>query len=191
MQTNGVETKAISPEEAIVASNGLIDCGEQQSKMDIKDYIHLYIGCKVSREHKADRSEKFSEYGKLVGVSASEVEPGRIVAIIDVGLDHQHEWYVEETILNLRPLSSMTEEEQIELYNLIWPNDTRFTDNGKLEHINWMLDLPGEFAPHEDIQLRVEVIGIIKRAIVIKHLLSKGFDLFNLIENNLAISSHA
>lgn len=148
----------------IVASNGLID---------IKDYIHLYIGCNVSREHKAERSEKFSEYGKLVGISASEVEPGRIVAIIDVGLDHQHEWYVEETILNLRPLSSMTEEEVTEMYNDLYDTaeypetSTRYKRNFvRLKLANWEPE-------------------------AMRYLLSKGFDLFNLIENNLAISSHA
>jgi hypothetical protein len=187
MQTNGVETKAISPEEAIVASNGLIDCGEQQSKMDIKDYIHLYIGCKVSREHKADRSEKFSEYGKLVGVSASEVEPGRIVAIIDVGLDHQHEWYVEETILNLRPLSSMTEEEAMEailLMDTIAQSDKPRIKILKLNNINipfWLGENKiARYVSFNDLNPKQ-----------FQYLLSKGFDLFNLIENNLAISSHA
>lgn len=83
---------------------------------EIKDYIHHYIGQKVSRDHNG-----IIEYAKLVGVSQSEIERDRYVSVIDVDIDHFHEWYIEETILCLRPLSDMTEEYKdmlIDDYNL-------------------------------------------------------------------------
>jgi hypothetical protein len=128
--------------------------------MNIKDYLHLYLGCDVCREHKESRSKKFFEYAKLVGVSMSEIEKDKHVAILEVGLDHFHEWYVEETILILRPLSDMTEEEEKEMIasqdDVILEGYTQIllkTDSG--ETVRWML--------------------------------SKGFDLFGLIDAGLAI----
>lgn len=93
---------------------------------DIKDYLHLYLGCDVAREHSESRSKKFFEHAKLIGITASEVEKGKTVAILEVGLDHFHEWYVEETKPILRPLSDMTNEERVILkyYN----NDASIPD---------------------------------------------------------------
>ena len=83
------------------------------------------------REHVETRSKKFYERAKLVGVSASEVERGKTVAIIDVGLDHFHEWYVEETKLILRPLSSMMEEEAAHIGQLVY---------GKPDSVKWRVE---------------------------------------------------
>jgi hypothetical protein len=142
---------------------------------DIKEYIHHYLGCEVAREHKDDRSELFFEYGKLVGVSQSEIEPERSVAIIDVGLDHQHEWYVEETKPILRKLSSMTEEE---LKEWVGSPALSFTDHyckkslGKINHSIYGL---------------YNFISFYGNSDSIPWLLSKHFDLFDLISSGLAI----
>lgn len=152
---------------------------------DIKDYLPFYIGCEVAREHDKSRSEKFCEYGKLVGISESEIERGKTVAILDVGIDHFHEWYVEETKPILRPLSSMTEEEAKEVVKRRSPaGSVKSLDRLVINHIDstsitWsFLSVPniprwerfGELSPDQFI-----------------YLLSKGFDLFNLIPENLAI----
>jgi hypothetical protein len=129
--------------------------------MNIKDYLHLYLGCDVCREHKESRSKKFFEYAKLVGISMSEVEKDKHVAILEVGLDHFHEWYVEETILVLRPLSDMTEEESSLCRKMF--NDT--TDNNKL-------------------------LGEVEAARTV-YLLSKGFDLFGLHDAGLCLYKNA
>lgn len=91
--------------------------------MEVKDVIHLYLGCEVRRDHYTE-SKFFPEFGKLVGVSASEVERGKTVAVIDNGLDHFHEWYVEETKPILRRLDSMTESEAHELAFICMDHDS-------------------------------------------------------------------
>lgn len=131
------------------------------------EYLNLYIGCDVAREHSETRSDKFFEHGKIVGVSASEVETGKTVAIIDVGLDHFHEWYAEETKLALRKLSSMTEEEGYMIENEMRTYSPKFNypagcthfDNVELHEISYLLTVLRKYS----------------------------FDCDNLIENGLAI----
>lgn len=130
--------------------------------MKLQDYIHLYIGCDVQRDHGG-----IIEHGKLVGVSASEVEPGKTVTIINVGLDHFHEWYVEETVLILRPLSDITEEEQDYVWHATEPI--------------------GVFEMTFGTQCRKVVLCPDRT----KFLLSKGFDLFGLINEGLAVSKNS
>lgn len=77
---------------------------------ELKNYIHLYLGADVIIKH----ATGIEETGKLVGVTASEVEPWETLAIINLGTFQ--EFYVEEVKLVLRPLSDMTEEEKKE-YN--------------------------------------------------------------------------
>lgn len=135
-------------------------------KKDIKDYLHLYVGCEVSREHSESRSKKFIEHGRLVGVSASEVEVGETVAVIDAGLDHFHEWYVSETKPLLRPLSDMKEEEAAHIDRM-----ARRQKDGQVTPANTKF-----------------VTGIrTETAEALVYLLSKSFDLFGLIEDGLAI----
>lgn len=68
--------------------------------MEIKDYLHFYIGCDLSNG---------IEVGKLVGVTESEYEHGKTIALIDFGADNFIEWYVEDCKPILRKLSDMTE----------------------------------------------------------------------------------
>lgn len=48
----------------------------------------------------------------LIGCTESEVEPGRFIAITKLGTDVYQEFYVEEIKLILRPMDSMSNEEQ-------------------------------------------------------------------------------
>jgi hypothetical protein len=178
-----------------------------KSSLDkIRDILHLYLGCQVCREHKEDRSEKFFEYAKLVGVSQSEIEADKSVAILDVGLDHFHEWYVEETKPILRQLSSMTEEEGVELFTIErdgmthpetalvfdfrrsgdawritrmdWPDDHLFvSDSGRIWKVVY----------DRDNGTIIDVLNHQPR--MFSYLLSKHFDLFNLIPEGLAIDA--
>lgn len=66
----------------------------------MENYLHLYIG--------ADCLANDLFRSKLVGIYPSEVEEGKIIAIM---LPQNQEFYIEETKLILRPLSNMTEEE--------------------------------------------------------------------------------
>lgn len=112
---------------------------------------HLYLGCEVKYH--------FEERGILVGVSASEYEKGKTIAIINVGIDDFQEWYIEETTLVLRKLDSMTEEDCREL------------------RIDSPRDLEGNLG------------NLILTQNDFAYLLSKGYDLFQLIEKGLAIDS--
>lgn len=124
---------------------------------EMKDYIHLYIGCKVV----SDRVYH------LVGVTKSEVEPGKWLAICDPDpedlADSFLELYAEEIKLILRPLSSMKDEEQ-RVYGQLGDYD-----------FNKMHDA-------KDIFL-VDKMA----ADQVRYALSKGFDLFNLKEAGLAV----
>lgn len=116
-------------------------------KTELKDVLHFYLGCEVRRTVNDNLDY---EVGVLVGISKSEVEENKTVAIIDTEGSVFAEWYIEETTPILRPLSSMTEDE---LRNLWEQGGAR----------------PDEFI----------------------YLLSKSFDLFNLIPNGLAIDKNS
>jgi hypothetical protein len=122
--------------------------------MKSKDILHFYLGQQVCRVH----SDGELELAKMVGVTASEVEEGKTVSILDVGIkDVFHEWYVEETKLILRPLSSMTEEELNEC-NI---------DLGQILLAQFPKDAGLKFFTANQFA----------------YLLSKGFDIFNLHES--------
>jgi len=134
---------------------------------ELKDYIHLYIGCNVIDEH--------NFIMKLVGVTASEVEDGKTIAICDI-IDNSkttgpfQELYVEEVKLVLRPLESMTESEMYEYTKMASParegkNILPVIKAGPL--INHFLN------KHDPV--------------IIKWLLGKSFDLFGLIPAGLAV----
>lgn len=172
---------------------------------DIKDYLHLYIGCQVKRTD-------IDDYGwTLVGVSASEVEPGRTVAII--GGPVFQEWYAEETRPILRPLSDMIEDDFKEfakpksfaVYQSYWYACERETDpefeGDIVEHIQDACDDDPENVIMFNTRDKSISYGWIsydevyhsfstkEHADWFKFLLSKGFDLFNLIPDGLAIDA--
>jgi hypothetical protein len=154
---------------------------------DIKDHLHLYLGCDVAREHVESRSKKFFEYGRLVGASNSEVEKGKTVAIIDVGLDHFHEWYIEETKPILRPLSDMTEQEA---WEFVGGKSDHLYDDLKIDKIDktgisisYVINAGDEGSFPQSHKFDFFALGPEQ----FKHLLSRGFDLFNLIPEGLAI----
>lgn len=169
----------------------------------LQSYLPLYLGqTTVIRNHGG-----IIEKGILVGVTKSEVEPDKTISIIDVGADNFLEWYVEETIPVLRPLSSMTEEEA----KVVTEIATRFS--GRTE---WRMDkvIPmGQSviiqAYHKTVsekfgtQEYVENIHLSDGIWVndfhrelqhhtngfelTQHLLSKGFDIFNLHSKGLCL----
>jgi hypothetical protein len=111
----------------------------------IKDYLHLYIGCKV--------------YDTFNDVTI-ELTPMSYAGYT------QPRWYKDEDSQIkplLRPLSSMTEEEGIE-------SETEWNKGRTLgDSVGQALNMANAFR--------------------IKYLLSKHFDLFDLIEKGLALDS--
>ena len=115
---------------------------------DIKDYLHLYLGCEVY-------VERYDKIGTLVMVS-SESRMGWVrLRNPDIS-----EWQEIKPIL--RPLSDMTEEEKDDFAD----HGYEFEDNGELPVNIW-----------KGVNMSGHVLW----------LLSKGFDLFGLIEAGLAI----
>lgn len=164
--------------------------------MDIKDYIHLYLGCKVTRIDVPD------EIRKLVGISMSEVEPEKTVAII--GGPVFQEWYIEDTKLILRELSDMKADEWKDMFDMpgmsmggssmdLWLETfEQFELRPKFGYgKKWQLANPTKDVPTKKIKvadgLKWEFYTYSPSALLF--LLSKGFDLFGLIDAGLAINS--
>lgn len=119
---------------------------------NIKDYLHLYIGCEVSTPDGFRKMLCYNNYFDLVYV---ETNPETIAPS-----KAYYTYHINEVKPVLRTLSNMNDEEDKECSNIMF----------------------GEFASK-----------VVRKNIIhyegekIKYLLSKHFDLFNLIEAGLAI----
>lgn len=90
---------------------------------DIKDYLHLYLGCKVLLP---DGSKDILDY----------VEIDQDIFWYSKGTDHDDKPVspcIEDIKLILRPLSDMTEEELQECGNMIYD----FSDDPELNNHQW------------------------------------------------------
>lgn len=128
----------------------------------IEDYIHLYIGCDVMVTHNADITPKKA---KLIGAYIDEWKNGQYhpTVQVDFGRPTQRLYYLLSQVkLLLRPLSSMTEEEERHMIST--------QDDVKLDG-------------YPEILLKAD------SGETFRWMLSKGFDLFDLIESGLALDS--
>lgn len=139
------------------------------NEKNIKDVIHLYLGCEVEYGY-----EGRTRIGKLVGNDERYgwqiFDPGRPFA-------PYHHVRVGLLKLLLRPLSSMTEEE---LKEWIGPASVNFTEHyckKKLREIS------------SSIYGLFNYIGFYGNYNSIPWLLSKGFDLFGLLDAGLAVDA--
>ena len=125
---------------------------------DIKQYLHLYLGCEIE----TDISFSISHHSPVSYKKLDADNYGKIIGELSVS-----EWsrYCKPI---LRPLSSMTEEEAFECFGSQWDGDEP-TMKSMVKEDGWELM---HFAPTH-----------------FKYLLSKGFDLFGLIESGLAIGA--
>lgn len=113
-------------------------------KKDIKDYIHLYLGCDVIVHNTIRATLNLLNHDHRIAVVKLSEAFGQTLSVM-----------YNEVKLPLRPLSDMTEEEKVEIFQ-VGESDWR------QRHL--------EFTSEQFIKL-----------------LSKGFDLFGLIEAGLAI----
>lgn len=176
----------------------------------IIDYAHLYIGCTV-QSYWGTTSEKVTLVGVAEGILIYDFwrDETEVAHSWDATLESEH-----PDKLLLRPLSSMTEEEIKEVLFIIMDSpvhldkDSRFT---KAEFDNCIDSIePDDNAIVVHFSLRCielklyisEHSGLIRlydeddkeqyfefNPMLFKCLLSKGFDLFGLIEAGLAIDS--
>lgn len=122
---------------------------------DVKDYLHLYIGCDCAYG-KSHWAKKEWHFVKITG------------KIID-----EQEHFIVHPIL--RPLSDMTPDELRE-----WLNQPNFTDQYCQDKMPYIANSIFNF--HNAIACYGSVDSI-------PWLLRKGFDLFNLIPEGLAIDA--
>lgn len=152
----------------------------------IKDVLHLYIGCEVSKKDDTD------EHYQLGG-------------ILDNETSYLRSEYSEVCVANTRfkllltPLSDMTEEDARELFHIVFKREFRGS-------MSWMGNKGFDFDPRWVLQsgldrLGIEVSGTVWADTDLKHrkhnqhevtlfLLRKGYDLFNLIEKGEAINKN-
>jgi hypothetical protein len=139
---------------------------------DIKDYLHLYLGCEVF-------DSDLKEYGVLAGAGTNGYHQ-----ITGNGHGSTYMQSPENIKPILRKLSSMTEEEAIEFKKLIpWIDFERFLPGDR-----WRYSEHEETSKHETRVVCHTSAGInTLPMVVMPFLLSKGFDLFGLIDSALAI----
>ena len=127
--------------------------------MELKDVIHFYLGCEIQFRDKS--------VGKLTAVL--NTHNGTWVSTIDYGLP-KSEWHHSDIIkLILRPLSDMTEEEKKEVKKI----------SSVSQGINLLPEIPAG-----------RLLNIYHPSCapqMIKYLLSRGFDIFNLHQHQLCI----
>jgi hypothetical protein len=136
----------------------------------IEDYAHLYLGCPVLLE-----SEMYGVGGKPDKIHE------RLVVIDKHGCEgEKHILYEGDFKLILRPLSDMTEEEALEVVRITRPNAELVKYK---EGCWWSFRDPNDGTIYKWRKHPLEYLTPEQTRI----LLSKGFDLFGLIEAGLAL----
>lgn len=165
---------------------------------NLKDYIHLYIGCEVAcYSDKLRASKELERYATLDGVvyeSWRKSPPIKVSCIPEGFKNRYHYSYdVDEIKLLLRPLSDMTEEEKVEFIHLKFRSIMGNIDRTFVTKIH-PTESPNiiSFSFYKSVGCGAEAGS---RTYYInqsdpeqfQYLLSRGFDLFGLIEAGLAI----
>lgn len=148
---------------------------------ELKDYIHLYLGCKCL-------IQQFGEHPKSFGVISCVEHGDSLVMIIDSG-PNTRAIRITEIKLVLRPLSSMTDVEVRELIqydklceeykSLVY----EFFPDGKRIEIQWSVETDDGIKIPNNWTLSLIEMNAHDFAWALK----KGFDLFGLKEAGLAI----
>lgn len=143
---------------------------------DIKDYLHLYLG----RELFGTYLDASGSRGILTGVTNGGHECEIQFFLEDgINVEEEPEWNeAHEVKLILRPLSDMTEEEGIECATTFFHDcegkDVKVEDNYGTKKIIWRT-------------ASIHFPDVYYTPDITRYLLSKGFDLFGLIDAGLAI----
>ena len=129
---------------------------------ELKDYLHLYPGCTVSTPYGECKLLYFKPH-----VDERQYNP----VVVDRG-DNVFAFKLDEVMLHLRPLSDMKVDEFHEIF------EAGFADSfckNKIANIS------------DSLWILHKTIGEIGDFDTVPKLLAKGFDLFNLIPEGLAI----
>lgn len=139
---------------------------------DIKEYLHLYIGCEC----------KFTDAGQIKTGVLSSIDLEESFAMVDVENDGRFNPKYEEVEPILRPLASMTDEEFNEFILLFAPEEIN-NESAKKSSFD-ILKRDGikaiRFGEDNEPKVVFEMF---------RWILSKHFDIFNLIPEGLAIDA--
>jgi hypothetical protein len=143
---------------------------------NIKDYLHLYLGCEcIGYSHFKDEST-----GQNIEVPLKR----KIVGVTQYGVELEGGTFSVAYVKPiLRPLSDMTEEEKVELFTLNFGNH-RFTNFG-YDSIECII------LADKDERIRVGLSSNSMGANAFLFCLTRGFDLFGLLESGLAINANS
>lgn len=133
---------------------------------DLKDYIHYYIGCRCLNTWFTPDDDCYNAGWKLEGYCPNDVKAFR--------LENETDYTRTDSIKPiLRKLDSLSDEEKIVFYNL-FPTQDNITDSQRIDAVTHWLEEEGADKYFW--------------AITQFHwLLKQGFDLFSLIDNQLAV----
>jgi hypothetical protein len=164
---------------------------------DIKDYLHLYKDCMVQVKRKND-----TEYnvGRVCEITSKSNHGDWIVVRFDdvikvtsqtweTSTSNAHYFFFGDDYIVpiLRPLSSMTEEEAIEVARVSeWEGHFRDVKVTKSKFDDLIVSWDGMPESREEFNATGEFFYCAEQFL---YLLSKHFDLFNLIEEGLAIDA--
>lgn len=145
----------------------------------LKDYLHLYLGCELIGIHPDDDTER---KGYLTGIHGEYEAEIQFFNEDGVNVSEEPAYNMFDQIkLSLRPLSSMTMEELIELEPIISPEKT-FSAQEREDAIEDIKEKGIDSIEFGDEDPRVVFE-------LFRWFLSKHFDIFELIPAGLAIAS--
>lgn len=136
----------------------------------LKDYLHLYLGCEMEVKHK--------QIAILSGVSYDE--RGKYFIHLNDKENGYYILFIQEAKPILRPLSDMSEEEKILVYLWEYPN----YKSGELIKNDSDEDF---FVVKNENGMKVYINQHHFSAETTRKLLKAGFDLFGLIESGIAL----
>lgn len=160
---------------------------------ELKDYLHLYLGCDLWIEEPGETAFK----SKFEGIDAT----GRPIA---KEYEHQILWKFNEIKPILRPLSDMTDVEIIKVAKIAdclpigWYDNNGYWEINRTDHPNIGIEVccNGKYAIRVTFKkpalyfVDYEKSGVFylpETIEIFRYLLSKHFDLFGLIDAGLAI----
>ncbi len=142
----------------------------------IDSYLPFYLGCIVSGIYGIGYLRGIDKNGWCMVTWKKDMAQGD-----EDFTQHDKETEIKHVKPHLRPLSSMTEEELVETLRIFEPTMELEKDRIKGAHKSIKRDGIKAMIGNEDYDMS-------KYAVLIHYLLSRHFDLFNLIPEGLAIN---
>lgn len=183
-------------------------------KLEIKDYLHLYLGCDIQYPNTDGKLmiAKMTGFSRADGVETTykkkRFKKGEAVGdYLSWKANGHHNCNANYIKLVLRPIKNMTEEERKELWRLVFSfgnilgeRALDFTGITSFKHESTYYHRPRHIMMQGVERLAIENDGTVwadcdlqkwryNQHEVTRWLLSKGFDLFNLIDQGLAIKA--